>query len=428
METTRLTQRSVEAARPKATRYTVYDDALKGFGLRVYPSGVKTWIVEYRPAGSGRDASKRRVTLGSTEALAAMKARKAAGDLLAAVRLGADPARERQQSRKALTFEALAQAFLSEHVATKRKPRTLQQYRALLEDMAVPTLGKLKAAEVHRAHVAKLHLKFRATPYQANWMLAVIGAMYSFAQRHGLVPEDVNPARRIEKYREHRRERYLSADEMDRLGSAIREAETVGIPWEVDDTKPTAKHQPAKELQRTILAPHAAAALRMLMLTGARLREILHLRWEHVDFERSMLHIPDSKTGRKSILLTPYALAVIAALPRSSAYVIAGFDPEKPRADLHKPWKLILKRAQIDAVRIHDLRHTFSSIGAGSGMGLPIIGKLLGHTQASTTQRCAQLDNDPLRRATGAIGATIAAAMGEGPAPADVVPFGSYQA
>jgi integrase len=197
-----------------------------------------------------------------------------------------------------------------------------------------------------------------------------------------------------------------------RLSEAIREAETAGIPWDVDETKPTAKHV-AEENRRTLIGPHAAAALRLLILTGARLREILNLRWEWVDLERGLLLLPDSKTGRKTIVLNAPAMAVLAGLPRTGDYVIAGDNPEKPRADLNKPWRAIRKRAGLTNVRIHDLRHTHASIGAGAGLGLPIIGKLLGHSQPSTTARYAHLDADPLRSASEVIAGRIAAAMGE---------------
>ena len=413
MAKARLTKRAVDAALPAANRYTVFDDQLKGFGLRVFPSGEKSWIVEYRPHGGGRGVAKRRVTLGPVGNLTPEQARKAAGDLLAQIQLGGDPAADKSHTRLAPTFGELAATFLAEHVDAKRKPGTRRQYRDVLERIAVPVLGKLKAAEVRRADVASLHLQHKATPFQANRALAVIGAMYAFADKRGLVPEGTNPARRIEKFREHRRERFLNVDELERIGAALRAAETVGIAWEVDETKPRAKHLPKPENRRSLLDPSAAAAIRLLILTGARLREILDLRWEHVDFERSVLMLPDSKTGRKTIMLNAPALAVLAALPRTGAFVIAGNDPEKPRADLHRPWKTVAKRAGLDRVRIHDLRHTYASFGAGSGLGLPIIGKLLGHREAATTQRYAHLDNDPLRRASGAIGATIAAAMGE---------------
>lgn len=407
----KLTKQAVNSALPTETRYTLFDDDLKGFGLRVYPSGEKSWIVEYRPNGGGRAAPKRRLTLGSASTLTPDAARNAAKDVLARARLGSDPARDKGEARKAATFASVADRFLAEHVDVKRKPSTQQHYRYLLHRIAVPTLGKLKAETVQRQDIAMLHAGLRSRPFLANRMLAVIGAMYSYAGKRGLVPESVNPAKGIEKYREHRRERFLTSEEIERIGSALREAETIGIAWDVNEDAPNAKHLPKADKRRTILSPHAAAAIRLIILTGARLREILHLRWEYIDFSRGLLLLPDSKTGQKTIVLNGSALAILSELPREGAYVIAGDEPKKPRADLHRPWKMIAKRAGIERVRLHDLRHTYASFGAGSGMGLPILGKLLGHREASTTQRYAHLDSDPLKRAANEIGGQIARAL-----------------
>src|SRR5215475_1553433 len=163
------------------------------------------------------------------------------------------------------------------------------------------------------------------------------------------------------------------------------------------------------------IGPFAAAAIRLLLFTGCRLREILHL-------ERGLLFLADSKTGRKTVILDAPARAVLSGLDRIGSYVVAGDDPEKPRADLKRPWEAVARRARLDAVRLHDLRHTYASFGAGGGLGLPIIGKLLGHTQPSTTQRYAHLDADPLRRASEDIAGRIAAAM-EGKRSGAVVQF-----
>jgi integrase len=218
----------------------------------------------------------------------------------------------------------------------------------------------------------------------------------------------------------------LTADELMRLGDAIREAETIGLPYEIDKRK-KAKHAPKEANRRTKIGPHAAAAVRLLILTGARLREILHLKWGHVDLERGLLLLPDSKTGKKAIVLNAPARDLLANLPRVGEYVIAGqaagTDEDKPRADLNRPWRAIVKRAALTGLRIHDLRHTHASVGAGLGLGLPIIGKLLGHTQPSTTARYAHLDADPLRRASDHIGSRLAAAMGDVKPPrAEIVP------
>jgi integrase len=222
-----------------------------------------------------------------------------------------------------------------------------------------------------------------------------------------------NPARGVERNREVSKERFLTASELYRLGDALRLAETRGLQWEADMTKPTAKHAPKLDKRRTIADPFAVAAIRLLIFTGARLREVLHAKWRDLDLERAMIHLPDSKTGRKPIYLSAAALAVLNDLPRlaDNPYVIPGAKKGSPRADLKNPWASVRAYAGLKDVRIHDLRHSFASIGAGSGMGLPLLGRLLGHKQPATTQRYAHLDADPLRKAVNSIGAAIDAAM-----------------
>ncbi|WEZ84652.1 site-specific integrase [Rhizobium sp. 32-5/1] len=248
----------------------------------------------------------------------------------------------------------------------------------------------------------------------ANKTTAIISSMFSFGMKMGLIPRGQGPTTDIEKYDEEGVERYLSTAELERLGTSIRLAETTGLPWHIDPNK-KAKHVP-KENRETVIGEHAAAALRLLIFTGARLREILHLEWSHVDLERGLLLLPKSKTGKKTIVLNAPAMELLANLTRIGKFVIAsdsaGTDEEKPRADLKRPWEAVRRHANLTDVRLHDLRHNFASFGAGGGMGLPIIGKLLGHTQASTTQRYAHLDADPVRFASNAIGSRIMDAMG----------------
>lgn len=406
----RLSKREVDKAEPRDQRYTVFDDELSGFGLRVFPSGAKSWVIEYRIDGGGRRAPKRRLTLGSVSTLTPDEARRSARTALAKVRLGHDPASHRATLRKAATLAEVARAYLEEHAYAKRKPRTAEHARDIIERIVLPDLGTMKAETVTRSDVARLHLRWKHTRVQANRMLGIVSGLYGFAAKRGLVPEGFNPARGVEKYPESRRERFLAVDELERIGAAIRAAETDGIAWDVDQTSPTAKHVP-KNNRRTIIGQHAAAALRLLIFTGARLREILHLRWEHVDVGRGLLLLPDSKTGRKTIILNAPALAILTELPRIGAYVIAGEDPERPRADLKRPWEVVARHAGLEGVRLHDLRHTYASVGAGSGLGLPIIGKLLGHSETRTTERYAHLDNDPLRKAANSIGSTLSAAL-----------------
>jgi integrase len=321
-----------------------------------------------------------------------------------------------RQRRKAETLADLVKLFLADAEA-KKKPRTFDQYDDVLNRLVVPKLGKAKANKITITDVAKLHRRLADTPYLANRMLAVVSSMYGYAAKHRIVPRGFNPAEGVEKYAERERETYLTPAQLERLGDAIREATTTGIPYLVDETKAKSKHAAKRENRLTKIDPHAIAAVLLLIFTGARLREILHLKWEHVDFERGFLRLPDSKTGQKPIILNGPAVAVLTNLPRLGAYVIAGLsagsENEKPRADLKRPWKTLAKRAGLEGVRIHDLRHTHASYGAGVGLGLPIIGKLLGHTQASTTQRYAHLDADPLRNASNRISSDIAAAVGE---------------
>ncbi len=378
----KLTKRTVDAAAPEPERYILWDSALKGFGLRIEPSGTKTFLVRYRAAGR-----KRFVAIGRFGQLTPEQARGLAQETLADVRRGRDPADERRRERAALSVADLTARFLDEHVRAKRKSSTAVHYRSLIDRYLVPKHGARKAQDFARADLARLHLSLQDRPYQANRLLAIIASMYSFGERHGLVPEGYNPAGRIERFPEARRERFLSTEELARLGEAFRQFESDGR------------------------FGAGIAALRLLLFTGARLREILHLRWEHVDMERGLLLLPDSKTGRKAITLNAPSLAVLYSLDRTGPFVIAGANSDIPRADLKKPWTAVTEAASLPGLRIHDLRHSFASIGAGAGLGLPVVGKLLGHTQAATTQRYAHLDADPIRRAADAIGATIAAAL-----------------
>jgi integrase len=421
----KLSKRTIDALAPRGKPFIQFDSELAGFGVRVMPTGVMSYIVEYRPHGGGRGVSKRRVTLGKVGALTPDQARNAAADMLAKVRLGSDPAEEKAQKREAMTVAALCKAFIAEHVTTKVKPLTAQAH-AIALDRLCDSLGAQKAEAVTRSKLAALHSEMRDKPFAANRALAVWGKLFSWAGSRGLVPPGHNPARGIERYREQGRERFLTTEELVRLGFALAEGETVGLPWDADEAQPNAKHLAKPENRRVTLDPFAVAAIRLLILTGARLREILHAQWSQVDLERGILFLPDSKTGKKPIYLSAAAQAVLASLPRieGNPHIIAGTKEGKPRADLKKPWAAVCRAAGFQGVRIHDLRHSFASFGAGASLGLPIIGKLLGHTQAATTARYAHLDADPLRRAVDAIGATISAAM-DGGKSAAVIPIRS---
>lgn len=385
----KISKRIVDAAKPSDARYVIWDSELKGFGVRVQTSGLKTFLVRYRHLGR-----RRFLSLGRFGEITPEQARLLAQKAMSKVREGADPADERSQDRAAITVKKLVERFLADHVEQKRKPKTLTDYRSILEGYLVPKHGGKKAQELTRADVARLHLGMKHAPYRANRLLAVIASMYTFGDKHGLTPEDFNPARKIERFPESRRERFLTTEELKKLGQAFRELDEGGR------------------------FGTAIQALMFLLLTGARLNEILKLKWSYVDLERGLLLLPDSKTGKKAITLNSASALILEEMKaradkeENGEYVFYGADPAIPRSDLKKPWMAVTATAGLGGLRIHDLRHSFASIGAGAGLGLPIVGKLLGHTQAATTQRYAHLDTDPLRKASDAIGLKIVTAMG----------------
>jgi integrase len=406
----KITKRVVDAAEPRATRYTIFDRDVRGFGLRVFPSGAKSFVFEYRPGAGGRTAPKQRVTIGRAGDITPDEARRHAEALRARVSLGDDPQAAKAAARKAITVKDLAERFLAEHAEAKRRESTHESYEIVLRRHVLPKLGSRKAETVTHADIAALHLSMKSTPYQANRTVAVVGSMYAFANRQSLVAGDMNPARRIEKFREERRERFLTLEEIERLGTVLVIAETEGIEW-VEPSGPRNRHRP-KTASRTVIAAPAIAAIRLLLFTGARLREILDLKWSDVDLARRLLLLPASKTGRKTIYLGSDAVAVLASLEHLGPYVIPGDHPNRQRSDLKRPWAAISRAAGLEDVRLHDLRHTFASYGAGGGLGLPVIGKLLGHSQPATTARYAHLDASPLHSAADRIGREIGAALG----------------
>jgi integrase len=419
-----LTKRAIDALPPREKAYIVFDGRLPGFGLRVAPTGRKTFVLEYRPHGGGRGVAKKRLTIGAHGPLTADAARKAALDALARVRRGEDPQADKEGQRAAVTVSTLIEEFIDGHVNVHCKPKTRVPYVAVLTRLRIEH-GSLKAEALKWAQVAAMHTSMAETPFVANRFLAVTSKMFSWAEERGFIPEGhVNPTGKIQRYREEPRERFLTAAELAKLGAALEKAETVGLPYAVDETKPTAKHAPKSESRLRTLDPYAVAAIRLLILTGARLHEILDARWEFINSEKGLLDLPDSKTGKKSIHLNAAAIEILTNLPRvnGNPHIIAGANDGAPRADLNKPWNALKKAAGLEGLRLHDLRHSFASVGAGGGLSLPIIGAILGHSQASTTQRYAHLGDDPRRAAVEQIGSAIDATMRRKPS-AEVIPL-----
>jgi hypothetical protein len=246
-----LTKSTIDKLAPGEKHYILFDERLPGFGVRVAPSGRKTFIVEYRPHGGGRAVAKRRLTLGPYGPLTPDLARKRAVDALAEVRLGHDPQEEKNARRAALTVSDLINAFMAEHVVTKCKAKTAEAHKIALERLR-STHGNLKAEALTRAQVAALHVKMSGSPFAANRFLAVVSKCFAWGMSRGLIPEGHSPAAKVERYKEAARERFLTNEELARLGDTLRMAETTGLPWQVDATKLNAKHLPKPENRKPV--------------------------------------------------------------------------------------------------------------------------------------------------------------------------------
>lgn len=397
----------MESAKPN--RITFYfDDDLAGFGFYRTPGNVGTFFAEFRPVAGG---SKKRLKLGRVGTLKASEAREAARKAIANAALGKDLSKNRADERASVTVKTLVSTYIEEFVATKKKASSADFYRIMLRKHIEPQIGTVKAVALTRVDAQRAHSAMsKKAKVSANRSMKLLSAAFNWGAKNGYVPEGMNPAAGVDLNKERGRERFLTEAELQRLGDAMREAETVGFEVNAGD----AKHAPKG--QRVKIHPSVTGAIRLLMLTGCRLREILHLRWSEVDLERGLAFLPDSKTGRKMIVLSAAAVAVLRDMPRVGIYVVAsdsaGMEKEKPRADLKRPWAAICRRAGLDGLRIHDLRHSFASVGAWSGLGLPVIGKLLGHADAKTTARYAHIADDAARRGADAIAGQIAAAIG----------------
>lgn len=382
----KITKRTVDALVPRSRERMLWDDDIKGFGVRVHPSGRKVYIVKYR--NRGRVA---KVTIGPHGAITPAAARARAAEIITAARTGKDLAGRTLWEVNAPTVAELGKRFLDEYAPAHCKPNTQRQYRKMVEGYIVPRLGKRRVPDIQRIDVAALHHELRATPPTANRALATLSRMFALAEIWGMRRENSNPCRNIKHFREQRRERFLSDEEYGRLGAVLRAVERKG------SERPT-----------------AIAAIRLLMLTGCRKGEILTLRWEHVDLERGELRLPDSKTGAKIVPLGDPAIEVLRGMDRADGnpWVIAGVKPGKALSGLSDQWSRIRKRAGIEDVRLHDLRHSYASGGLLVGEGLPMIGKLLGHNKVETTARYAHLANDPLKAAANRIASRIAQVAG----------------
>ncbi len=382
----KLTKRFIEAAPSKDKAYILWDGDIPGFGVRVMPSGRKSFVLQYRIGRRSRTMS-----LGYTRVITPEKARGMAIAHLAAIEDNRDPLADRDDLREALTVRELALRFDAEHIAVHLKPLTAAEYRRSLSKAILPFFGRRLIAEVTREEIARFRHKYRHIPYFANRCLAILSKMFNLAELWGLRPDGSNPCRHIRKYKESRRERFLSAAELRRIGEMLSEMKA----------------------ERVEMAS-ALIAIRLLILTGCRLSEILTLKWEHVDFDAGVLNLPDSKTGAKVVYLGQPAVEMLRTAPRlhDNPWVIWGKKPGAHLYGLQDVWERVRARAGLKNARIHDLRHTFASAAVAAGQGLPMIGKLLGHTQVATTARYAHLAADPVKAAAEQVSSAIASHLG----------------
>ena len=325
------------------------------------------------------------MTLGAHGAVTARRARLLAEAAVARIRSQTGP------GAAGPTVAALAERYMSGHVAANCNRHTAGIYRGSLDNHILPALGALPLAQVGRADVAALHYRLRDRPRAANRALAILRKMFALAEAWGMAPEGANPCAGVRKYRERRRERFLRPGEYRRLGAALAEAEADG-------------------------RAAAVAALRLLMLTGCRSGEILTLRWDDVDRGAGELRLRHGKTGARMVPLTPTAEAVLATIPRADGnpWVIAGRAPGTRLGSLTAAWHRIRARAGLDDVRIHDLRHSYATRALSAGESLAMIGRLLGHADIASTLRYAHLAQGAERASAARVGGSIGADIGAG--------------
>ncbi|MFG1465945.1 tyrosine-type recombinase/integrase [Xanthobacter sp. DSM 24535] len=384
MATARLTKALLKGLTPSGKTEFWWDEDLPGFGVRVAPAGKAAFVVQFRQ----RKATKR-ITLGAVDVVNLDRARERAKEILASVALGQDPFPEETSTP---TFDAVADDFLA-FTRAKRAERTAADYRKLLETKIRPTFGAKQIGDITRAEVEKWHEAMKGTPRRANYALTILVAVFSFAVKRQIIGAHDHPALGISKFGENKRDRYLTLEELARFGAALA----------------------ALEAERTV-SPWAAAALRLLILTGARSSEILTLEWSFVYMERGVLRLPTSKTGRKDIVLSGAALAVLRAVPKveGCAYVIAGRRHGERMTSLQRPFGAVCTKAEIIGLRVHDLRHSAASFATSAGVGLPIVGKVLGQSQAYTQQRYSHIHDSAERAAVETIAAAVGPLLGTG--------------
>lgn len=369
----KITKRLIETTLPREKDLILWDSDTTGFCCKITPMGKRIYMLYYRNA----NRRQRKPKIGDHGVMTCEQARDIAQRWLLEVSQGGDPSLEKQEIRLNPTVKELADQYMREH-APRKKASSRKEDQRLWVQHILPALGNVKVVSLTRTDISKLHHSFPHYPTMANRILSLLSKALNLAELWGYRPNHSNPCLHVKKYTENKRERFLSSDEITRLIQALEEEECICQNlWTI-------------------------YAIRLLLLTGCRLSEILTLTWNEVDIDNQCLRLQDSKTGKKIVYLSSAAIEVFRIIPRISdnPHVICGDKEGAHLINLQKPWQRVRARANLEDVRLHDLRHTFASIAASNGLSLPIIGALLGHKQTQTTARYAHLIGQPLLEAT----------------------------
>ena len=359
----------------KPARQTRFDDVLPGFGIRTYASGRKVYVVQIRIAGR-----QRLVTIGSASILSEHHAKDVARRVILRAELGIDPAQEKQRGKTTPTYAKFLEIYW-QMVAPTWKPSTREIHDIYRRRHLDHAFKRKFLDEIDHADAVRWHAELTrsAGPGAANRAMEILKAMFNKAESWGILPEHSNPFNGVKRNRGRKIERFLSEDEMTRLGKALLDARRD--------------------------KPIHAAVVTLLALTGCRRGEILHLRWPEVKGRK--LKLIDSKTGPRIVWLGKEAQAVLASMPRvNSDYRVFPF-PGKPESAIDGFWRKLRSQAGLEDVRLHDLRHNYASLAARSSETLPMIGKLLGHASIGSTHRYAHLDDRTLFEAATVVGYRI---------------------
>ncbi|MFK8034424.1 MAG: tyrosine-type recombinase/integrase [Hyphomicrobiales bacterium] len=385
---------------PKTT--FIWDDTLKGFGVKVYPTGRIVFVLQGRLNGGSR-----RYTIGQYGSpWSPDQARAQALNWLSELSQGNDPTAERRAKKLEGKLSDIIDDYMQE-VSVRKKQNTQNIESSLIKRHIVPLLGKRRISELTKRDIQKFMLDvangktakdIKTKPRgraivtggkgTANRSVAVLSSLINYSVDLGL--REDNPAIGVKKYKLKTHDRYLTSEELDRLGEALRTASMNNV------------------------SPFAIAAIRFLILTGCRAGEALNLQWGWIDWDHNLAKLPDSKTGQKPLMMGDGAMALLKTLPRIEgtplvfASAVGGTTP----LSIKKVWIKVRKLADIEDVRIHDLRHNFASQAVSSGQSLYMVGKLLGHSQSQTTQRYAHLAPDPIKQAANDVSNKLAERIG----------------